>query len=155
MRPPPPTLRIHDAQRRRPLPQAAIHRVARAVLEGQGLDADITVHFISPRRSAELNRRHLGHTGATDILTFDLGSTPTRLSGELFICVEEAVRQAPEFGTQWRQELLRYLIHGLLHLQGFDDREPADRRRMKRREDALVRRWVTGSTPGGRVRARP
>jgi probable rRNA maturation factor len=59
-------------------------------------------------------------------------------SGELFICPAVAVAQAREFGTDWRSELVRYVIHGLLHLQGHDDQEPAARRRMKRAEG----RWL-------------
>jgi probable rRNA maturation factor len=50
-----------------------------------------------------------------------------------------AVAQSREFGTDWRAELVRYVIHGLLHLLGHDDREPAARRRMKRVESRLLR----------------
>ena len=44
-----------------------------------------------------------------------------------------------EFGTSWQQELIRYLVHGILHLLGFDDQQPAQRRTMKREENRLVR----------------
>jgi probable rRNA maturation factor len=61
------------------------------------------------------------------------------LQGELFICPAVAVVQAREFGTDWRSELVRYVIHGLLHLLGHDDQEPAARRRMKQAEGRWLR----------------
>ena len=51
----------------------------------------------------------------------------------------EAVDQARQFRTKWESELVRYLIHGVLHLCGYDDQRPADRRRMKREEDRLLK----------------
>lgn len=125
-------------------------RVVNGVLDEAGLSAELGIHFIGPRESALLNERHLAHEGPTDILTFDQGSTPDSLRGELFICVAEAERQAKEFRTPWRQELLRYVIHGILHLRGFDDLDPAKRRIMKREENRLVRKWV--SLPRNRSR---
>lgn len=65
---------------------------------------------------------------------------PRFLHGEIFICVEEAVAQGVRFGSGWPSELVRYLIHGLLHLQGFDDLRPEARRRMKRAEGRLLKR---------------
>ena len=61
------------------------------------------------------------------------------LHGEIFICVDEAVVQARRFRASWQSELVRYVIHGVLHLRGFDDLHPAGRRKMKREEDRLLR----------------
>ena len=94
-----------------------------------------------------MNWQFLRHEGPTDIITFDHGSTPERLFGEMFICVAEAERQAKEFGTTWQQELQRYVIHGILHLRGYDDLEPAKRRVMKQEENRLVRK-VVGNVEG-------
>lgn len=135
-------LQIFNRQRARPIPSAAVTRTVNGVLDEAGVSAELGIHFIPARESAVLNGRHLAHEGPTDILTFDQGSTPTRLRGELFICVAVAERQAKEFRTSWRQELLRYVIHGILHLRGFDDLDPAKRRVMKREENRLVRKWV-------------
>ncbi len=62
-----------------------------------------------------------------------------QLHGEIFICIEDAVRQAREFRTTWQSELVRYLIHGVLHLIGYDDLTAADRHVMKREENRLLR----------------
>ena len=91
---------------------------------------------------AKVNWDFLRHEGSTDVITFDHGSTEGRLHGELFISVPEAVGQAEEFGTTWEEELARYVIHGLLHLHGYDDLEPAKRRVMKRHENRLVRKFA-------------
>ena len=61
------------------------------------------------------------------------------LHGEIFICLDDAVAQARLFDTAWQSELARYLLHGLLHLHGFDDQTPAARRRMKLQENRLLR----------------
>ncbi len=60
------------------------------------------------------------------------------LHGEIFICIEDAVKQAREFETMWQSELVRYIVHGILHLKGFDDLILAERKKMKREENRLL-----------------
>lgn len=62
------------------------------------------------------------------------------LHGEIVACLDEAVCQARRFHTTWQSELVRYVVHGVLHLLGYDDQDNRARRRMKAAEDALVRR---------------
>jgi probable rRNA maturation factor len=57
----------------------------------------------------------------------------------MFICIDDAMAQARQFRTSWQSELARYIIHGILHLRGFDDIRAADRRKMKREENRLLR----------------
>ena len=87
---------------------------------------------------AGLNEQFLDHIGPTDVITFDQNEDESRLQGEIYICPEVAISQAKEFRTSWQQEVVRYAIHGLLHLQGHDDRSVAARRKMKREEDRMV-----------------
>jgi probable rRNA maturation factor len=141
-------LAITNRQRDRKVDTRRVREVAAAVLAEAGQGAELGINFVSAKRSAEVNWQFLQHEGPTDIITFDHGSTPERLFGEMFICVPEAVRQAAEFGTTWEAELLRYVIHGILHLRGYDDLEPAKRRVMKREENRLVRKLV--GNPKGR-----
>jgi probable rRNA maturation factor len=61
------------------------------------------------------------------------------IHGELFICVDDAILQAKAFKTSWQSEVVRYIVHGVLHLLGHDDLKPALRRKMKREENRLVR----------------
>ncbi len=70
--------------------------------------------------------------GPTDVITFQ--------HGEIFISVETAQRQAESFATSLEHELRLYLVHGLLHLHGFDDRDPDARRRMHSTQEKIVAR---------------
>ena len=64
------------------------------------------------------------------------------LCGDIFICVPEAVLQARRFRVTWQSELARYLVHGLLHLRGYDDQTSAACRRMKREENRVVKKII-------------
>lgn len=110
-------------------------------------EGDLGVRLVGRREMAVLNQRHLGHEGSTDVITFDYAeiglpresSEGSGLRGELVICPEVARQQAASFGTRWEAELARYLIHGILHLLGYDDLESVARRRMKQAEDRWLR----------------
>ena len=93
---------------------------------------EIFVWLVSDRRMAWLHRQFLGKTGPTDVLTFQ--------HGEIFISVEMAKRHARMFGNSLVRELQLYTVHGLLHLHGFNDRTPAEARKMKRAQEQIVRR---------------
>ncbi len=131
---------IANRQRTRRVNVREIRALTEAVLADLGVMAELGIHLVSAREMAQVNWDFLRHEGSTDVITFDHGSTPERLYGELFISVADTVKQAGEFGTAWTEELARYVIHGLLHLHGYDDLEPAKRRVMKREENRLVRR---------------
>ena len=79
---------------------------------------------------AELHRRFIGIAGPTDVITFQ--------HGEIFLSAETAERQAADYRTSLHDELRLYLVHGLLHLAGYDDRRPAERKRMERLQEKIV-----------------
>ena len=133
------TLVISNRQRTHRLSARQIRALTQAVLADLGVTAELGIQFVSPKEMARVNWDYLRHEGSTDVITFDHGSTAAHLHGELFISVADAVKQAGEFGTAWPEELARYVIHGLLHLHGYDDLEPAKRRVMKREENRLVK----------------
>jgi len=136
-----------NRQRSQRVSLAFARRWTLAVLAALGRDAEVAIHLVGTREMTRLNQHYLQHEGSTDIITFDHGSGPGRLVGELFISIPDAVAQASAFTTSWERELARYLIHGLLHLAGEDDMEPAARRRMKRREGDLLRRVAAQLPP--------
>ena len=102
-------------------------------------DYELTIHIVGAAEMEQANRTHLGHSGSTDVITLDYSEPFWPLAGEILVCVDEAVTQAVRFRTSWQAELARYIVHGILHLQGFDDRRAADRQKMKRNEDAVMR----------------
>ena len=99
---------------------------------GTGLSSleQIQVLLVSDRRISQLHRRFMGIDGPTDVITFQ--------HGEIFISAETARRQAQTHRTSLEHELRLYLVHGLLHLQGLDDRSPADRRLMEVAQERIV-----------------
>ena len=88
-----------------------------------------------------LNEIFLRHKGSTDVLAFDYteAGSDARLTGEIFVCVDEALIQAARFKTSWQSELVRYLVHGSLHLVGHRDDRPEPRREMRQRENRLLK----------------
>jgi probable rRNA maturation factor len=117
-----------------------LERVARRAVAAIGVErAAVTVLVVDDRRIAALHDRWLGIPGPTDVLTFDLaaGAEPG-LSGDIVVSAETARRVARELGWQTRDELAYYVVHGLLHLAGEDDGTPGERRRMRRRERAVM-----------------
>jgi len=96
---------------------------------------NVSIWLISDRRMSQLHRQFLGQTGPTDVLTFQ--------HGEIFISVKIAKRHAREFGNSLVRELQLYIVHGLLHLHGFDDRTPAGARKMKSTQEKIVRACST------------
>ena len=109
---------------------------------------ELAVYYVGRRKITEINEKFLGHPGPTDVITFNYDHG--MLHGEIFICLDEAVSQAKDFGTTPQMELVRYLVHGLLHLRGYDDRQPAKRQKMKRAEDKWVR-WIASEFPCDKV----
>ena len=109
--------------------------------------ADLGIHLVAALEMTRLNETFLQHKGSTDVITFDYASHAPRIThhgsflhGEIFICVDEAIAQARKFRTTWQSELVRYIVHGILHLRGHDDLKSIARREMKRAENKLLGR---------------
>jgi probable rRNA maturation factor len=134
---------LRNGQRTRALNISLIRRITRRILESEFhlSEYELGLHLVEAPEMAEINQRFLQHAGSTDVITFDHnhGNSPARLHGEIYISVSDAVEQAGEFGTTWQSEVVRYIIHGLLHLRGYDDLATARRREMKREENRLLR----------------
>lgn len=123
----------------------AAHRLAdaaRRVLRAEGVRAAlVSVTLVSPSAMARLNRRHLGHAGATDVISFGFAPTPgAGVVGDIYVCPDVARANARAAGCGVREELLRLVVHGTLHVLGWD--HPEDRARqaspMWRRQEALL-----------------
>ena len=156
------TIVIQNRQRSRRIDTRILRQIAKHLLgdllrEGE---AELGIHLVNAVEMAQVNETYLGHTGSTDVITFDHNPPRTSsrseappLHGELFICVDDAIEFAHEFETSWQAEVVRYVVHGVLHLRGFDDLEPAKRRVMKREENRLTQ--ILGDQFGLRKIAKP
>lgn len=138
------TLQFANRQRTQPLHLRLLHQITTVVLaELPGVISwQLTFYMVGAKKMAAVNQTQLGHSGPTDVITFNYNdpALPAHISGEIFICVDVAIRQAREFRTTWQSEIVRYIVHALLHLRDYDDRLPAPRRRMKRVENRLVQK---------------
>lgn len=151
-----PTVSVGISNRQRTLEfdRAWLRRMVRTALGAAGIDrAEICVLVLDDAGIAELHERWLDIPGPTDVLTFDLAGRGDGLHGDIAVSAETARRAARELGWAPRHELAYYVIHGLLHLAGCDDRDPASRRRMRARE----REWMAavGLPAPPRRRSRP
>ena len=102
---------------------------------------DLSVCLVNASEITSLNESFLHHKGPTDVITFDYSDTGAAggIFGEIFICVDQAVSHARRFHTTWQSEMVRYIVHGLLHLCGYDDRSATSRHEMKVAENRLLR----------------
>ncbi len=97
------------------------------------------VRVVDDAEMSRLHERYRGEAGPTDVLTFDLRDQPQDpIEGDVVVCLDEARRQAAGRDHATRLEVLLYVLHGLLHLAGEDDHDPAGFERMHRREDQLL-----------------
>jgi len=126
---------VADEQSIVPVDTAFLAAAARAVLEGEGVDrATLSIAVVDDAQMCELHARYLGHDEPTDVLSFPLSSAGEPLEGEVVVSAETAARRAPEFGSTAAAEIVLYVIHGTLHLSGYDDHDEKSRRTMRERE---------------------
>ena len=98
---------------------------------------DISYIFCDDNKILEVNRTYLKHDYFTDIITFDY-SRPLRISGDMFISLDTVRSNAALFNKDYNEELLRVVIHGVLHLCGVNDKGPGEREIMERHENVAL-----------------
>src|ERR1700679_113518 len=127
---------IHSPQETVPIDRGRMREIARAVLEGEQVkDYEVSLAFVDNTTIHRLNKQYLDHDEPTDVLTFPYSAANAKkLEGELILGAEVAKEQAEERGHDVQAELALYVIHGLLHLCGFDDKSAKAEKRMRERE---------------------
>ena len=115
---------------------------ARTVLEGEGItEAKISLALVTDDKIAEINKRFLDHDGPTDVITFPLSNPKAKkLEGELVLGANVAQREAADRGHDVHTELCLYVIHGVLHLCGYDDRNAKDKAAMRKKEREYLKK---------------
>ena len=133
------TVFIRNQQRRLKVDRSLLQRIARDALRRVGAREDITIGIIlvNDAQIARYNEQFHRTTGPTDILTFPFDGLA---GGELIISTERAIEHARRYRTTPTRELALYVIHGILHLHGYDDRTPRQRARMRAAERRLLNR---------------
>jgi probable rRNA maturation factor len=135
-------LSIRNRQKTRSVDLVLLKKIIRFLLHNllYRTDYELGFRLVNAEEMALVNETFLRHSGSTDVITFDYNEPPsTTLMGEVFISLDDAVQQAKEFKTNWQSELTRYAVHSILHLSGFDDLQPQERRKMKQEENRLLK----------------
>ena len=140
-------VQVATEQVRIPVGRGRVERVVVSVLRAERVrEAEVSVTFVTNRRMAALNRRHLGHAGATDVISFGFApvAAGAPVTGDIYIAPAVARRNARAHGAGIREELLRLVVHGTLHVLGHD--HPIDDARttspMWRRQERLLLRTL-------------
>ncbi len=115
--------------------------------------AEVSVAVVDDPTIARLNEQHLGHEGPTDVITFDFGDDEEdSVEGEIVLSVDTARREAEGRGHPVASEVALYVVHGTLHLLGYDDQLASDAREMHEREDAILTSLGIGPVYGRSAR---
>lgn len=123
------------------LDERKVTRWIKAVAADYGFAVgNINYIFCTDERELEVNRQFLGHDYYTDIITFDY-STPSVLNGDIFISLDTVRSNAEQLNISFDTELLRILIHGVLHLTGQGDKTPETKAQMTAKEEKALAKW--------------
>jgi probable rRNA maturation factor len=144
-----PAVAVSSWQRAVRVPRKRIAELVAFVARREGARlAEVDVAVVSRRRMADLHRRYLGRAGATDVLSFDLSdAAATGIHAQVVVCGEIAAARVARHGVGLQRELMLYVVHGLLHVLGYDDRSPRSAARIRARQEELLDAF-------GRLRAR-
>lgn len=134
----PPTkliIECNNDQQTQPVDETRLLAAIRRILTDAEITAgEISLAIVDDSRMHELNRQFLQHDYPTDVLSFVLDEEPGFLEGEVIVSADYAAREAVRYGWSTDDELLLYVIHGTLHLVGYDDLNPAAKREMRVQE---------------------
>lgn len=130
-------LRVYSVTKH--LKKSKIHDLVKS-LSGE-LDfvvSNLEINFVSGKEIHAINKTYLQHNYTTDIITFNYSDLVKQIDGEIFISIDDAGDNSKKFKVTLSDELVRLVIHGILHLLGFDDQTTSDKKTMKRVENKLL-----------------
>ncbi len=142
----PPTVAIASSQSALRVPRKALAELVAFVARAEGVRlGHVDLAVVANDEMARLNRRHIGHIGPTDVLSFDLSDDGDEaVTAQVIVCGEVAVKAGPAHGNRPQHELMLYVIHGLLHLSGYDDKAARARATMYVRQEELLGGFLAG-----------
>ena len=138
-----------------PAALAWLHDAILQAMVAMRRSGQLSVKIVGDDEMARAHETHKGCPGTTDVLTFDLSAGEAPLDADLLVCADEARRQALARGHAIEQEVLLYVVHGVLHCTGYDDHDAAAAERMHRAEDEILAAVGVGATyarPAGEER---
>ncbi len=132
---------------KRKLKKTEIHHLVHLLKEELDFAIEsLSINFLTEEQIIPINNSYLNHNYSTDIITFNYSGENYTLDGEIFISLDDASFYANKYGVELNNEVLRLIIHGLLHLLGYDDKDVKEKRKMKRVENKLVNKYYNSLT---------
>ncbi|MGR3317186.1 MAG: rRNA maturation RNase YbeY [Candidatus Anammoxibacter sp.] len=135
-------IEIANLQRLYNLKKNEIRKILRDTLKDSGKDAELSIVFVDDKKIKELNRSFLGKNNSTDVLAFPLGDFSKdeneKICGEIVVSVETAIEVANKIDGDVTCEIYLYLVHGLLHLMGYDDKAKKMAEKMHNEERRIL-----------------
>ena len=95
--------------------------------------------FCSDRHLLEINKKHLNHSTLTDVITFDFSESKKTIEGDVYISVDRVKENAEKYSVSFKKELLRIMVHGVLHLIGYKDKREKEKKTMFLKEQSFLR----------------
>lgn len=137
------TVNISSSQTALRVPRKKITALVEFVASAESTRLDeVDIAIVTARRIAALNRRCLQHAGATDVLSFDLSAPGAGVIVQVIVCGDLAVREARARRIGPQRELMLYIVHGLLHVMGYDDTTPQAAEKICARQEELLEAFL-------------
>ncbi|MCC7084298.1 MAG: rRNA maturation RNase YbeY [Pirellulales bacterium] len=142
------SIAVANRQRRWRIDSSALKSAVAIVFRGENIaSADVSIAVVSDAAIHDMNRQFLNHDEPTDVISFALDQDGDSIDGEIVISADTAAATAAKIGWTAQEEMLLYVIHGALHLTGYDDLKPAARRQMRSREKRYLTQLGIESPP--------
>ncbi len=134
---------ISNLSRHQQIDADLVEEISRSVLSRYGkLEAELSIAFVPREDIIELNRAWLDKDSDTDVISFNLGANPEGEEiGDIYICTDVAESNAQEHGCTLKQEIMRLVVHGVLHFVGFDDATDEQRAEMHDLENKFLEQY--------------
>ncbi len=129
---------IADLQKHYEINKSKIKKVVKVVLNKEVRSAKVSIAFVDNEEIKRLNERFLGSNEVTDVITFPLNNKEDILSGEIVISVETAVQVANRKNSNVEGEIILYLVHGILHLLGYNDNNKKNAKIIHEKESEIL-----------------
>jgi rRNA maturation RNase YbeY len=104
--------------------------------------SSLVINLVTSGEITRINKKYLKHNNSTDIITFDYSKDRKNLDAEMYISVDDAEHNSKKYDVNFHEETIRLIVHGILHLTGYDDKGKRSRILMKKKEDLLVGKFI-------------
>jgi rRNA maturation RNase YbeY len=104
--------------------------------------SSLVINLVTSEEITRINKKYLKHNYSTDIITFDYSKDKKNLDAEIYISIDDAEYNSKKYEVSFHEETMRLIVHGILHLTGYNDKKSRDRILMKKKEDLLVGKFI-------------